>query len=350
MPSLLEEAIIDAQELKDAALKNAETTILEKYSSEIKDAVTQMLNEQPEDEELDLGLGEEDPMAGDALPGEDEGMGELPDVPLASTDGEKLCACPEENEDVVVDFQQIAAQLQADAASGDVSGERAQEPRETSIMGNLEEEVEVTDESIIGGLEELVADFEPQKSGWEDRPSKDLEIAADELAASTLDENEDEDTLEEESSDTELDEQVEKYEARIKEIESERNNSLEEVASLEEKNSEFKQLILKMKDRLDEVNTSNAKLLYTNRVLSSDSLNERQKNRLVEAIGNAQSVEEAKVIYETLQSAVGSTPKREPKSLSEAVNRKSSGVIPRKDTTRKADLAVERMKILAGIN
>jgi len=346
MPSLLEEAIIDAQELKDAALKNAETTILEKYSSEIKDAVTQMLNEQPE--ELDLGLGEEDPLDAEALPAEGEDMGELPDAPLASTDGEKLCACPEQDEDIVVDFEKIAAQLQADADSGGVAGDRAQEPRETSIMGNLEEEVEITDESIINVLEELVADFEPQKSGWVERPSKDLEIAADELAASTLDE--DEDTLEEESGDDELDEQVENYEARIKEVEKERNNSLEEIASLEGKNSEFRQLILKMKDRLDEVNTSNAKLLYTNRVLNSDSLNERQKNRLVEAIGNAQDVEEAKVIYETLQSAVGSTPKREPKSLSEAVNRNSSGIIPRKDTTRKADLAIERMKILAGIN
>jgi hypothetical protein len=298
-------------------------------------------------------LGEEDPQdvdALDALPAEGEDIGELPDAPLASTDGEKLCACPEQDDDVIVDFEKIAAQLQADADSGGVAGERAQEPRETSIMGSLEEEVEITDESIINVLEELVADFEPQKSGWVERPSKDLEIAADELAASTLDEDEDEDTLEEESGDDELDEQVENYEARIKEVENERNNSLEEIASLEGRNSEFKQLILKMKDRLDEVNTSNAKLLYTNRVLNSDSLNERQKNRLVEAIGNAQDVEEAKVIYETLQSAVGSTPKREPKSLSEAVNRNSLGIIPRKDTTRKADLAIERMKILAGIN
>ena len=32
MSSLLEEAIVDAKALKDAALKNAENTVLEKYS------------------------------------------------------------------------------------------------------------------------------------------------------------------------------------------------------------------------------------------------------------------------------------------------------------------------------
>ena len=53
------------------------------------------------------------------------------------------------------------------------------------------------------------------------------------------------------------------------------------------------------------VNLTNARLLYTNRVLNSTSLNERQKTRIVESISNADSVEEAKVIYQTLQSAVG---------------------------------------------
>ena len=36
--SMLEQAVIDAEELKKAAVKNAEHTILEKYSNEIKEA------------------------------------------------------------------------------------------------------------------------------------------------------------------------------------------------------------------------------------------------------------------------------------------------------------------------
>ena len=36
MSSMLEQAIIDAGALKEAAIKNAETSIIEKYSTEIK--------------------------------------------------------------------------------------------------------------------------------------------------------------------------------------------------------------------------------------------------------------------------------------------------------------------------
>ena len=49
--SMLEQAIIDAKELKESAQRNAEETIVEKYQSEIKEAVEKIL------EQDDLGLG-----------------------------------------------------------------------------------------------------------------------------------------------------------------------------------------------------------------------------------------------------------------------------------------------------
>ena len=60
--SLLKQAIVDAANLKEAALKNAEQMILEKYSNEIKSAVDTLL-EQEDEGGLDLGgeapLGDE---------------------------------------------------------------------------------------------------------------------------------------------------------------------------------------------------------------------------------------------------------------------------------------------------
>ena len=50
MSSMLEQAIVDATALKEAAMKNAEAAILEKYSKEIKETVDSMLNESPEEE------------------------------------------------------------------------------------------------------------------------------------------------------------------------------------------------------------------------------------------------------------------------------------------------------------
>ena len=103
-----------------------------------------------------------------------------------------------------------------------------------------------------------------------------------------------------------------------------------------------------MKEKLQEVNLSNAKLLYQNRVLDSNSLNERQKDKIVETISNAKTVEETKIIFETLQSAVGSAVTHKPKSLNEVVTRRSSAFLPRKEEKRN-DPFIERMKLLAGL-
>ncbi len=53
MSNLLDQAIIDAEALKEVAMKNAEVTILEKFSDQIKEAVEQILDEEPEDEGLE---------------------------------------------------------------------------------------------------------------------------------------------------------------------------------------------------------------------------------------------------------------------------------------------------------
>jgi len=123
----------------------------------------------------------------------------------------------------------------------------------------------------------------------------------------------------------------------------------EEKKTLLEQNNKYKNMLIKLKDKLQEVNLSNAKLLYTNRVLDSTSLNERQRNKIVEALSKADSVEEAKVIYETLQSAVGSTRKQTPQSLSEAVVRNHSTIMPRRNGKVQKNTQLSRMQVLAGL-
>ena len=119
---------------------------------------------------------------------------------------------------------------------------------------------------------------------------------------------------------------------------------------LEGKLDKYGTIIKKLKNKLNESNLTNAKLLYQNRILNSVSLNERQRDKIVEAISNATTVEEAKLIFETLQSAVGSFIKKKlPKSLNEVVSRSSSAFIPRKKTQPPVDTFAERMKTLAGL-
>ena len=122
-----------------------------------------------------------------------------------------------------------------------------------------------------------------------------------------------------------------------------------ENKNLKTKITQLAELLGQAKDNLQEVNVSNARLLYTNRVLRNTSLNERQKERIVEAISNAGSVTEAKTIYDTLQSTVQATPKRSPQSLSEAITRRSSVIRATRQESTATDPHLDRMQKLAGI-
>ena len=61
------------------------------------------------------------------------------------------------------------------------------------------------------------------------------------------------------------------------------------------------------------------------------------------------TVDEAKVVYETLQSGVGSQKKKAPKSLSEAVNKSTMSVVRRNKDVVRDDSALKRNQKLAGI-
>ena len=114
--------------------------------------------------------------------------------------------------------------------------------------------------------------------------------------------------------------------------------------------------IKEIKNKFDSVQLMNAKLFYSNRILMDTSLNERQRDKIVESIDNASSVEEAKIVYETLQSTVGTfKEKTETQSLSEVVGRHNSSAIllrSHKNEKReeKQDDFAKRMKMLAGID
>ena len=63
MSSMLEQAIVDAKALREAAVKSAEAAVVEKYNSEIKTAVSKLLEQ---DEELGFDMEEDDELAVDS--------------------------------------------------------------------------------------------------------------------------------------------------------------------------------------------------------------------------------------------------------------------------------------------
>jgi len=339
MSKMLEQAIVDAEALKEAALKNAEQTVLEKYSKEIKSVVDSLLEQE---EELGVALpGEMAAPAGD----------EFPDMPRADMEGEELCPCPEEEEEVEIDFDALAAQLKAEEEvdmvdRGDLGDElelAGGEEEEELLKRDLYEgeEIEVNEDDLMEILEDLTVDIRTVPTGQAGGASN-ATIDKEQLDIALAQEGE------EEAEAETVDEEKEELQEAFKNIKKDKQKMKTQNEKLLEENKKLTDLLMRLKDKLEEINLSNAKLLYTNKTLSSASLNERQKNKIVEAISKVESVEEAKVLYDTLQSAVGSSKKRAPKSLSEVVTR-SSTTLPRRNEVKKSDSISTRWKVLAGI-
>ena len=139
-------------------------------------------------------------------------------------------------------------------------------------------------------------------------------------------------------------------EEELKDLKKAHEELVFENKQLTEKLSEYQTAIGELKEGLQDTNLSNARLLYTNRVLRNTSLNERQKEKIAEAISKAGSVPEAKTIFETLQSTVEAKPKRSPQSLGEAISSRSSVIrATRKESSQPKDVFSDRMRRLAGI-
>ena len=143
------------------------------------------------------------------------------------------------------------------------------------------------------------------------------------------------------------------YEAEQKEKENE--NLKENLKRFKLKNKQYKDAVEKLSQKLNETLLSNAKLLYSNKTLGDASLNERQKQKIVEAIAKARTPEEAKNLHEALNATVTSgQDNKSPRTLSESVQRKStlSGILPRrKEQVNESEehTFAEKMKLLAGI-
>tara|TARA_R110000796_G_scaffold34001_1_gene87881 strand:+ start:356 stop:1336 length:981 start_codon:yes stop_codon:yes gene_type:complete len=325
MPTLLEQAIIDAEELREAALKNAESTILEKYNNEVKNVVETLLEQE---EEMEM-------------------MGAMEEPAFAAAEEEEMCPCPDKEEEEMVSFsledlKNMADDLEGTSVMGEPESQEdlmtglGMEPDDEDETLPLQEEFELTeedvelDEEMIKELvEELVVDVMPVKTGWLATPQGEMQYA-EELELARL-------------AGTEAQEQM-------KALKDAHDRLTITNESLTSDNRKLVGGILALKEKVEETLLENAKLLYMNQALNSASLNERQRSNVVESIRKADSVEEAKVIYETLQSAAGDSTRRKPKSLSEAISRPSSTLPRRRKERAQGDsVAKDRFQILAGL-
>lgn len=410
MSNLLEQAIADAAALREQAIKNAEQSVLDKYSKQIKEAVDKMLEidedpmakvneiieeaegELPQDnafqnnyvDESDMEeveappswLPDDSPMKDmamkitamiDQLPTDEDGYVE---IDLGNLNKEESSEMGGEGSGMGAGFEEPEAGGFADLFGGSESEEEPTDLDLGSPQGiaeskqkeeDSEEESDEQLKEILDMLNEEVhvdlADEDLLATGnWLQNGPSNRKAQAQELKAQRQMKEEDEDS----SSDEEWpfeENSLEEESSSDEEVLGKTNELHEMINGLNKENIEIKDVLGKLEIHLEETLLSNAKLLYQNRTLSDASLNERQKQKIVEAIANAESPKEAKHLFETLKATVGTTPTRKaPQSLSESITRKStlgSMLNPRQNINEGKSEENEMkdfMQRLAGIN
>ncbi len=231
--------------------------------------------------------------------------------------------------------QELKAQGEKEIARGtamDAAEQKKEAGTSTMTPKQMEEEIDLTEEELQELAEELRVDLniDNLSDGYmgstvtQKREQRNLELAAARDSKAT--------------------------EAREEELEK-MKDLMQENKKLSSLNKEATNTLSALKDQLEKMNLVNAKLLYTNKALGNISLNERQKQQIVESISKADSVLAAKTIYETLQNAVESKKESEaPQSLRETLNKAATPFVVKKSVSNSLnDLMADRMKALAGI-
>ena len=343
MSSMLEQAIVDAKALKESALKNAEQAVIDKYSTEIKAAVESLLEGETPQEVINEEV--KAPLAAGPQENEEEDVDVVLEYEFNPEDFNVTLNASKTSEDK----EQMAqdASIEEPAAPPMPEGEEAGGDPMAGLEGLLEEGIQEEDDDdllseILALLEEeeevidesLTVDVGEVKNGWVTTDNSNRKYDAEkELAA----------------------QQSSEYKEKADELEKEVGELKNSVLMYQDRQTKIHSVLDDMKGKLEEMVLQNARLLYSNKVLSDTSLNERQKSKIVEAIATAETLKEAKTLYTTLkETTVGTRKERGPKSLSESVQRKQvlSAHLPRRkqeNITEQHDFA-SRMRKLAGLD
>jgi hypothetical protein len=330
---LYKQAIAEAKSIRETAITNARLALEESLTPHLKELLAQKLQEM-EDETAVAPVSEVSP--------EDEELGDMSDYFFdIDTPEEELSEAKEDTEE--------------DAEESD------EEEAEEKAEEETEEEIEIED-MTVEDLKNLIRDILSQEMGQQDlmgdmeadmeqEPAMDMvgagdeEIDLDELLAELAEMSTEEDSIEEENPyvEEELDE------LRKKKATPTLSTAMHKAAQGKDL-KEALSTISTLRKELNEVNLLNAKLLYVNKIFKSTNLDESQKVRIITAFDKAETVKEAKLVYESVTSSIVTKKSQAPvvkehKSFAS----KSIGTAPKKQVISEASEAVKRMQKLAGI-
>ena len=345
---LLKEAIADAKAVKEVAIANAKAALEESFTPHLKDMLAQKINEMDELEETDLAEVDKEKKAMEEEKVE-EGNEKIEEADDTLEEAEEL-----EEE---LNLDEILAELELEEGEEVKEGEDHMEEAEDPKMEEGEdpmEEAEVTYEAE----DKLEAE---EEIDLEDMSEEDLKDFIEGIIEDLIEDGElvpgpnaDESEAEE---DTDTDDGMEgdaDVDIEVDDIDLEEEKKVdEEKKEMQEELDEAKAAIIHLRSELNEVNLLNSKLLYTNKIFKGKSLTENQKIKVLKAFDKAETVKEAKAIFETLNENLVTKTKKSNIRESLGAASKPAGVAPKRNLNEgiiQEDAMVNRFKKLAGIN
>jgi hypothetical protein len=277
-------------------------------------------------------------------------LGSGPSTPKASSDYKKM---PSGNQ---VKNIKPSGTEDPQGASNELSG--GPKKGETNATGKTLEENEIDTSS----LDEILKELEDSVNDTNAEPTLDPACATPAPATGSMDEEINLESLLESDDDDEDDDKEEKGEKKDEKDDDDSGKPawLKENISLKKELEEYRNTVVYLRDRINEVNLLNAKLLYTNKLFKQANMTNEQKLKIIESFDLTKSVREAKLVYATLAESINSGARRAEtkklvsgtvKTITEGLASKSvASTKPTKPVvlTEGAEMA-NRFKKLAGI-
>jgi hypothetical protein len=394
---LLKEAIADAKALKETAIANAKAALEEAFEPRLKSMLSAKLEEMEKEEEVEEGYGKDkDDM-------KEETSEPHGNIGAQTPEGEPLGFLEEEDDtmDEEMNLDEILAELELDEEEGQDITE-AEGVEEDIYEAEEDEKEEESEEPESEESEDEEAEGEEEEIDLEDMSEEDLkkfieDVIEDMVEAGELepgDQFEDDVDVDvdaegeldiEDDSKTAVDENQQVDESMIVQAaEMLRDSGLVDpenamaaakaaiaagasapaiigalASAVKDKMSKKKaanegdiEEINELKSELHEVNLLNAKLLYSNKIFRAQNLQEAQKVKVLEAFDKAETVKEAKLVFETMSTNLTPVRTKKKQMVKENLGRasKATGVAPQtRSNIVDVDPQFARMQKLAGL-
>ena len=354
MGDLLKEAIADAKAVRETALANAKAALEEAFTPKLQSMLSQKLKEEDleegehedDEEDSDEGMREEDDEAEEGRHDADEGEHEE-----GRGDADEGMHDEGEHEDDEGDKD-----LDLDVGDDDDDDDDDSEEEGDLDLEAIIRELEDEDEEVEEVYEEEELEEVDKSSGIGSGTGRGDTDKASGIGSGDNKLSEEEDKDEEEAEET-VDEEIVDLSELLNDL-TEEEDSDEEVEEVKAENvklsnslKEHRKVVKYLKDKLNEVNLLNAKLLYTNKLFKGYNLSNDQKLKIVETFDRAKNSREVKLVYSTLaESFAGKTGSAVAKiNESKSIASKSTGSTKPKKVISEGNELADRFKKLAGI-